>query len=128
MLVGIFVNPSDIDDVRRGLGQLRQWEVALEGTDPRRRALREVLGLGAARLVRLAYEHFGTRRFTLIGLALRTGEDLSVLQGLSGSLSRVCKRRGVAVFSRHHGEPPVMRVRREVADILAAEGPAAADV
>ena len=128
MLVGIFVDPNDIEDIRRGLDQLRQWEAALDGTDARRQAFREVLGLCASRLVRLAYEHFRTRRFRLSALARKSGEDLSVLQGLTGSLGLACNRRGVAVFDLHGGRPRVMSVRREVAEIFAAEGPAAADV
>jgi hypothetical protein len=58
MLVGVFVDPGDIDDVRRGIGQLRRWEAALDGSDARREALRGMLSLDAARLVRLAYEGF----------------------------------------------------------------------
>jgi hypothetical protein len=89
--------------------------------------LREVLGLGVARLVRLACEHFRTRPFTLPELARRTGEDLSVLQGLTGSLALACQRRGVAVFDRHGGDPRIRSVRREMAELLAAVAMAAAD-
>jgi hypothetical protein len=127
MLVGIFVNASDIEDIRRGLGQLRQWEAALEGSAARRKALREVLGLEASRLVRLAYEHFRTGRFSLQELAGRSGEDLVVLQGLTGSLGLACNRRGVSVFALHGGKPQVMSVREEVAEILATEAIASAD-
>jgi hypothetical protein len=80
------------------------------------------------RYYRNPYEHFRTVRFSLSDLSRRTGEDLRVLQGLAGSLGLVCNRRGVAVFDRHGGEPLLMSVRPEVANLLAAEAEARAGV
>ena len=127
MLIGIFVDTGDIEDIRRGIGQLREWATALEGGDARRAALREVLARDAARVVRLAYRHFGTGRFSHLRLARRSGEDLSVLEGLLGSLALACNRRGLAVFARYGGDPPLRSVNQEVAGMLEAEARAAAD-
>jgi hypothetical protein len=61
-------------------------------------------------------------------LAGRSGEDLSVLQGLTGSVGLARNRRGVSVFALHGGKPQVMSVREEVGEILAVEGLAEADM
>jgi len=121
MLVGIFLDASDLNDIRRAKSQIEQWEAALTGSDARSGPLREVLSLGTARLVRLAYEHFGTGQFNLLQLAQQVGESVRVLHGMTGSLGRACDSRGVQVFDRHGGQPLTLSVRQEVADILAAE-------
>lgn len=121
MLTGIFVDVNDINDVRRGIELLRQWEAGLTGSNAQNTALHEVLDLDTARLVRLAYQHFGTGQFTLPQLADRAGESVRVLHGMTGSLGRACDSRNVEVFERHGGQPQILSVRQEVADILAAE-------
>lgn len=121
MLMGIFLDTSDINDVRRAKSQIEQWEAALTDTDSQSVPLREVLSLDTARLVRLAYEHFGTGQFNLPQLAQQVGESVRVLHGMTGSLGRACDSRGVQVFNRHGGQPLGLSVRQEVADILAAE-------
>ncbi|MDQ2622342.1 MAG: hypothetical protein M3Y45_04795 [Actinomycetota bacterium] len=121
MLVGLFLDTNDINDIRRGMEQLQQWQAALAGTDAQQSVLREVLALDTARLVRLAHQHFGTGRFTLPQLADRAGESVRVLHGMTGSLGRACDSRSVEVFDRHGGQPQILSVRQEVADILAAE-------
>ena len=121
MLVGIFVDASDLNDLRRARSQIEQWEAALTGPGVQSGPLREVLGLDTARLVRLAYEHYGTGQFNLPGLAERAGESVRVLHGMTGSLGRACDSRGVQVFDRHGGQPLSLSVRQDVADILVAE-------
>lgn len=128
MLTGIFVDPNDVNDIRRGIDQLRHWEASLTGTNGQDTALHAVLDMDTARLVRLAYEHFGTGQFTLPQLADRAGESVRVLHGMTGSLGRACDSRGVEVFNRHGGQPQSLSVRQEVADILAAEAAAPATV
>jgi hypothetical protein len=128
MLVGLFLDTSDINDIRRGMEQLQQWQAALSGTDAQQTALREILTLDTARLVRLAHQHFGTGQFNLTELARRAGENVRVLHGMTGSLGRACDSRGIEVFNRHGGQPLSLSVRQEVADILAAEAVATATV
>ena len=126
MLVGIFLDTNDINDIRRGMEQLQQWQAALSGTDAQQAALREILALDTGRLVRLAHQHFGTGQFNLPGLAARAGENVRVLHGMTGSLGRACDSRGIEVFDRHGGQPLGLSVRQEVAEILAAEAAAPA--
>src|SRR4051812_41502958 len=124
MQMGIFMDTSDPNDLRRAKSQIEQWEAALAGPDAQSAPLREVLGLDTARLVRLAYRHFGTEQFNLPQLAQQVGESVRVLHGMTGSLGRACDSRGVQVFNRHGGQPLSLSVRQEVADILAAEATA----
>lgn len=121
MLVAVFLDASDLNDIRRAKAQIEEWEAALTGGDARSGPLREVLGLDTARLVRLAYRHYGTGQFNLPELAQRAGESVRVLHGMTGSLGRACDSRGVQVFERHGGQPLMLSVRQEVADILAVE-------
>ena len=125
MLVGLFLDTSDINDIRRGMEQLQQWQAALTSTDAQQTVLREVLALDTARLVRLAHQYFGIGQFTLPQLADRAEESVRVLHGMTGSLGRACDSRGVEVFNRHGGQPQGLSVRQEVADILAAEAASA---
>jgi hypothetical protein len=81
------------------------WEAALNGTAAQLTPLREILGLDTARLVRLAYEHFGTGHFNLVQLAHQANENVRVLHGMAGSLGRACDSRGVEVFNRQGGQP-----------------------
>ena len=126
MMVGVFIDTNDVTDIRRGIAQLRIWEATISGTDAQQDALRELLELDTARLVRLAHEHFGTGRFTLPQLAQAAGDNIRVLHGLTGSLGRACDSRGVLVFDRHGGQPLALSVRQDVADLLAAEATAPA--
>jgi hypothetical protein len=121
MLIGMFLDINDISDIRRGIRQLQQWASALTENDAQAGPLREILNLDSARLVRLAYEHFGIGQFNLIQLAQQANENVRVLHGMTGSLGRACDSRGVEVFNRHGGQPLMLSVRQEVADILAAE-------
>ncbi|MEW4490470.1 hypothetical protein AB1L42_20460 [Thalassoglobus sp. JC818] len=121
MLTGVFVDAGDINDIRRGIDLLRQWETALGGDESAMNSLRQVLALDSARLVRLAHRHFSTDRFNLHQLAEASGEKIRVLHGMTGSLGRACENRGVEVFERHGGQPLVLSVRQEVAGILDAQ-------
>jgi len=121
MLTGIFVDSSDLADVRRGIEELHRWEAALDGDDTETESLRQLLNLDTARLVRLAHEHFGTGRFNLHQLAAASGENLRVLHGMTGSLGRACESRHTEVFDRHGGSPLVLSLRQEVANLIEAE-------
>lgn len=121
MLVGIFVDTSKLQDIQAGIVQLQQWEAALNPEEAQRAALREILELETSRLLRVAHEHFGVNRFDLHQLAAASGEDIRKLHGLTGSLGRACENRNVEVWDRHGGQPLILSVRQEVAQLLEEE-------
>lgn len=122
MMASVSFDPTNLVDVQSALAHLRAIESRLDGGNNEESTLQEILDLDSGRLVRLAYEHFGTDPFDLHQLADASGEGVRQLHGTTGSLGRACDSRGVEVFNRLGGSPQRLSVRPEVASILARNG------
>jgi hypothetical protein len=114
---------EDIDEARRVLAHIRPGEAA----SGRGAALRQILDMDTAKLVRLAYRYYGTERFLMKDLAKRSHVKFSSLHGLLGSLGMAERNRGVQVLDRHGEHPHYYSVRAEVADLLTTEADVSPD-
>jgi hypothetical protein len=112
-------DPSDLSDIRRASEHLAHLaDLLLNAPAGLRRAVEEILGLGCGELLRLAYQHFGSDRFTLVTLAARADREVASLHSLAANLGRACAQRSVEVFERHGGQPMEMSIREEVVGAL----------
>ncbi|MCO6454783.1 MAG: hypothetical protein J5I93_05735 [Pirellulaceae bacterium] len=119
MQLAIMFDPADLLDIRRAIDHLTNLAAQVDRTVPENRAaVREIMELASGELLRLAHQHFGTDRFSLVTLAERTGREVPSLHSLAANLGRACAQRHVEVFDRHGGQPMELSIRPDVARVI----------
>jgi hypothetical protein len=119
MQLAVLFDPSDLLDVRRAIAHLTNLSTQLDQNMPdNHAAISEILELSSGELLRLAFEHFGTDRFSLVTLSERSGREIRTLHSQAANLGRACSQRQVEVFDRYGGQPMELSLRPELVAIL----------